>query len=42
VAGNATNPMAQVISSAAAGLAAGAAINMDLIFGAYKPSPSSR
>jgi thioredoxin reductase len=42
VAGNATNPMAQVISSAAAGLAAGAAINTDLIFGAYLPSPSSR
>jgi thioredoxin reductase len=42
VAGNANNPMAQVVSSAAAGLAAGAAINMDLIFGAYKPDPSSR
>jgi thioredoxin reductase (NADPH) len=31
VAGNVTDPMAQVISSAAAGLMAGAAMNMDLI-----------
>jgi len=31
VAGNVTDPMAQVISSAAAGLAAGAMINMDLV-----------
>jgi thioredoxin reductase len=31
VAGNVTDPMAQVISSAAAGLMAGAALNMDLI-----------
>jgi thioredoxin reductase len=33
VAGNVTDPMAQVITSAAAGLAAGAMINMDLITG---------
>jgi thioredoxin reductase len=31
VAGNVTDPMAQVITSAAAGLAAGAAMNMDLV-----------
>jgi thioredoxin reductase (NADPH) len=31
VAGNVTDPQAQVITSAAAGLTAGAAINMDLI-----------
>jgi thioredoxin reductase len=31
VAGNVTDPMAQVITSAAAGLGAGAAINMDLV-----------
>jgi len=42
VAGNATDPRAQVISSAAAGLAAGAAVNVDLIFSAYKPDPRSR
>jgi thioredoxin reductase len=42
VAGNATDPRAQVISSAAAGLAAGAAINMDLIFGAHQPVASAR
>jgi thioredoxin reductase len=33
VAGNVTDPMAQVITSAAAGMAAGAMINMDLITG---------
>lgn len=31
VAGNVTDPQAQVITSAAAGLMAGAAINMDLV-----------
>jgi thioredoxin reductase len=31
LAGNVTDPMAQVISSAAAGLMAGAALNLDLI-----------
>ena len=42
VAGNVTDPMAQVVTSAAAGLTAGAAINMDLIGGFQIPVPSSR
>jgi thioredoxin reductase len=49
VAGNVTDPMAQVISAAAAGLGAGAAINMDLLaeenahaVADYRPSASSR
>ena len=32
VAGNVTDPQAQVIAAAAAGLTAGAAINLDLVF----------
>jgi thioredoxin reductase len=43
VAGNVTDPMAQVITSAGAGLTAGAAINMDLLMdGLQAPAPSSR
>ncbi len=50
VAGNVTDPMAQVITSAAAGLTAGAAINMDLVTAEteaamaarQEPVPSSR
>jgi thioredoxin reductase len=38
VAGNVTDPMAQVITAAAAGLAAGAAINLDLL----PPAPGTR
>jgi thioredoxin reductase len=38
VAGNVTDPMAQVVSAAAAGLAAGAAINLDLL----PPAPGTR
>jgi thioredoxin reductase len=41
VAGNATDPMAQVVSSAAAGLAAGAAINVDLLSEGYRPAAAS-
>ncbi|MBL7256330.1 NAD(P)/FAD-dependent oxidoreductase [Paractinoplanes lichenicola] len=40
VAGNVTDPMAQVISSAAAGMTAGAMINADLL-GIAPPAPSS-